>query len=487
MAPTNWLLIAAVVVGIVVVAGTIVLLFLLFTDRQPPPRRPVDRRGTAQDRKHKTLPPPQMPGKPEPPRAPAPSSEAPSGEAVPVEMPRRLEDKPRSSREAGSLPETQSMPEAMEEGMAEDDIAMSAPPGAERRGANFTTVTVHFGTDRNDGGTAAAPNVRFGDDRFIAADGESPIQYGTCDVSIPIAHKIGDLEDPDWPWQSENPRDHVVLMRINDLDEEGFFDSLFSAVGPERRAFIFVHGFNVSFKDAARRTAQIVHDLRFDGAGILYSWPTEQMGWTNPDATAYTEAENNAIWSTFHFTDFLRDVIRRTDAEKIHLVAHSMGNRLVTEALMDLRSQLHPHERTRIGQVILTAADIDAGTFRDHIAPRLAEIVPRVSLYASNKDQALSFSESVHRLPRIGRTHAALPMPIDVVEVVDATEAETDYFGHDYYGTAEAIIADIYLAVNGDHPASQRTATLHAIDGSHWQVNTAATMDDVWDRLSEVT
>jgi esterase/lipase superfamily enzyme len=243
----------------------------------------------------------------------------------------------------------------------------------------------------------------------------------------------------------------------------------------------------VSFKDAARRTAQIFHDLRFDGAGILYAWPTEQIGWTNPDASAYTEAENNSIWSTFHFTDFLRDVIRRTDADKIHLVAHSMGNRLVTEALMELRSQLQPHERAKIGQVILTAADIDAGTFRDHIAPRLVEIVPRVSLYASDKDQALGFSQSLHRLPRIGRTHAALPMPVTAVEVVDATDADTDYFGHDYYGKAEAIIADIYLTFNGDLSASERSATLHSVDGSHWQVKTEATMDDVWDRLSETT
>ncbi len=135
----------------------------------------------------------------------------------------------------------------------------------------------------------------------------------------------------------------------------------------------------------------------------------------------------------------------------------------------------------------MTAADIDAATFRDHIAPRLAEIVPRVSLYASDKDQALGFSESLHRLPHIGRTYAALPMPVAAVEVVDATDAETDYFGHDYYGKAEAIIADICLAFNGSLSANERSVTLRSIDGSHWQVKTDATMDDVWDRLSETT
>lgn len=43
----------------------------------------------------------------------------------------------------------------------------------------------------------------------------------------------------------------------------------------ERRAFIFVHGFNNSFEDAARRTAQIAFDVKFDGVPLFYSWPSK--------------------------------------------------------------------------------------------------------------------------------------------------------------------------------------------------------------------
>jgi esterase/lipase superfamily enzyme len=35
-----------------------------------------------------------------------------------------------------------------------------------------------------------------------------------------------------------------------------------------------VHGFNVSFENALRRTAQIAYDLDFDGAPFLFSWPS---------------------------------------------------------------------------------------------------------------------------------------------------------------------------------------------------------------------
>ena len=40
-------------------------------------------------------------------------------------------------------------------------------------------------------------------------------------------------------------------------------------------AFVFVHGYNNSFKAAAFRTAQIAYDLEFEGAAICYSWPSQ--------------------------------------------------------------------------------------------------------------------------------------------------------------------------------------------------------------------
>jgi esterase/lipase superfamily enzyme len=43
----------------------------------------------------------------------------------------------------------------------------------------------------------------------------------------------------------------------------------------KKSAFIFVHGYNVTFEDAARRTAQMSYDLSFDGAPVFYSWPSQ--------------------------------------------------------------------------------------------------------------------------------------------------------------------------------------------------------------------
>ena len=47
-------------------------------------------------------------------------------------------------------------------------------------------------------------------------------------------------------------------------------------------AFLFIHGYNVTFEGAARRTAQMAYDLGFNGAAVFYSWPSQGT------PTAYT-------------------------------------------------------------------------------------------------------------------------------------------------------------------------------------------------------
>ena len=48
-------------------------------------------------------------------------------------------------------------------------------------------------------------------------------------------------------------------------------------------------------------------------------------------------------------------------ASKVHIISHSMGNRVTSEALMHPNSPLAPN--LRIGQLIFAAADVDAEVF----------------------------------------------------------------------------------------------------------------------------
>ncbi len=278
------------------------------------------------------------------------------------------------------------------------------------------------------------------------------MEYGICEVSIPRSHKVGHLEAPsifrlDF---RESPERHVVLMGVEPLESERFFESLKGRVAQSdsRSAFVFVHGFNVTFEDAARRTAQIAYDLRFDGAPILFSWPSQG------GLFKYTIDETNVMWTVPHLREFLTQVAERTGARRIHLVAHSMGNRALTSALRDL-SFLPEAKRPRFNEVVLTAPDIDAEVFRKDIAPYIVQTADRVTLYASSNDTALAYSKTVHGYPRAGDSGREL-LVMPGMETVDVSEVDTSLLGHNYYGSNETVLADLIEVLQRSMPPQQR-------------------------------
>ena len=68
----------------------------------------------------------------------------------------------------------------------------------------------------------------------------------------------------------------------------------------------------------------VIGKMAFDGAPILYSWPSN----TGENPIGYTAAQNNNDWTVAHLEWFLRDVTAKTGATRIHLIAHSMGRKV---------------------------------------------------------------------------------------------------------------------------------------------------------------
>jgi esterase/lipase superfamily enzyme len=66
------------------------------------------------------------------------------------------------------------------------------------------------------------------------------------------------------------------------------------------------------------------------GAPIFYSWPS------NGKTADYFKDETNITWSTPHLEEFLGLIAQKSGAERIHIIAHSMGNRAVCDALKAL-------------------------------------------------------------------------------------------------------------------------------------------------------
>jgi len=320
-------------------------------------------------------------------------------------------------------------------------------------------VLVYFSTDRN-WTNRTEPDSMFGNGRART------MSYGSCTVSIPRNHKAGELESPSF-WRlefRENPDRHVVLLSTLIKDKAEYFKELSDRVrnSKEKKSFLFVHGYNVTFKDAARRTAQIAYDLDFDGAPVFYSWPSQgEMG-------KYTVDEQNAEWAQANIKAFLSDYITRSRADNIYLIAHSMGNRLLTRALSEL-FQADPGLRDKIKEIILAAPDIDAEVFRRDIAPRLAEGPRKVTLYASSRDVALAASRKIHGSPRAGDSGSGLVV-VNGVETVDATNQDTSFLGHSYIVEERSLLVDLSELMKGLRPDNR--FGLRAVDaqgGRYWE------------------
>ena len=137
-------------------------------------------------------------------------------------------------------------------------------------------VRVFYGTDR------ARTGSRLANDHY-GSESNGELALGICDVSIPPTHIQGSgmLERP-WPFLPEDPERHVMLFEVHELPATEFVEQFQNAVirsaqdatAGKRPAFVFIHGYNNSFADAARRTAQMAFDLNLDIVPAMYSWPS---------------------------------------------------------------------------------------------------------------------------------------------------------------------------------------------------------------------
>jgi esterase/lipase superfamily enzyme len=305
-----------------------------------------------------------------------------------------------------------------------------------------TVVKVFYATDRSPRSTLDG-DVEYGSERSV--DGK--LQYGKCEISIPKVHKVGKLESPSFVRLEFNadPKRHIVLSQIFSWREERFFELIKVAVNrsASKEAFVFVHGYNVSFENAARRTGQIAFDLNFVGAPIFYSWPS------NGKTADYFKDETNITWSTPHLEEFLGLIAQESGAERIHIIAHSMGNRAVCDALKALS-----YDRTsqlKFNHLVLAAPDIDADTFQE-LAATLQRLAGRVTLYESSRDKAIHASKKIHGNPRAGEPLLVVPG----MDTIDASAIDTDFLGHSYFSETWPLLSDIHSILFKDEPPSGR-------------------------------
>jgi esterase/lipase superfamily enzyme/Tfp pilus assembly protein PilF len=330
-------------------------------------------------------------------------------------------------------------------------------------------VPVLFGTDRKRDTTQ--PSVTFGGER------EEKLSFGLVIVTVPEPQTNAPTQrvrsDTKTTGGQITEARRIAMHCIEVVGDRQIVEAAVHQVDGARiypsQALIFVHGYNVSFENAARRTAQIAYDIKFDGATFLFSWPSRErlLGYLSDSDTVQIAAD--------HLRDFLQKVIAETKVTKIHFVAHSMGNMVLLRALERIVRE-NASLRGLIGEIIEAAPDVDEGVYRHMLETINPDADHKFTLYASRGDWALWASGLLRGLARAGYISKDKPLIVPGVDTIDITSAGTSLFdlNHDLYSSNPTLVADMRRIIEkGEWPPDKRTKEFEPVtskDGTYWRL-----------------
>ena len=318
-------------------------------------------------------------------------------------------------------------------------------------------VKIYFGTNRK-------PNRQKAPDDFgrgFSADGLANLRFGMAEVTGE------NLDNYELYIAPERLRKDVGLKikggKGSVLGSLNIFKRVHDKmVGHARDTVVFIHGYNVSFKEALTSAAMLKRNFSTARGGpgvnvVLFSWPSD--GSMMP-FIAYANDRQDAAASGPAFArgllklaDFLRGS-RPVDAcdQRVHLVAHSMGNYVLRHAVQEIVAH-SPGRPVRVfDQVFLMAADEDDDAFEHaHKLKPLPRLAKRVNVYFNNNDRGMAISDKTKGNPdRLGDDGPRVPRGIPgKVTLIDCTPVARGRIGHSYYLDTPAVVSDMQMVLVG--------------------------------------
>ncbi|MEZ6122924.1 MAG: alpha/beta hydrolase [Planctomycetaceae bacterium] len=306
--------------------------------------------------------------------------------------------------------------------------------------------------------------------------------YGSAIVTVPKNRRRGSCEISDEHINS------VSVGRLELTDAKDFLTNLTlqQANSETQDVLVFVHGFNVQLDEAIARAAQVAEDLPLHGIVIAFSWQSKAR------TEAYLSDERQAeryFWSLADLLFQLRSAF--PEDTRLHLLAHSMGNRVALRALNALAGTIDPTGRETdlfararlesgrsafspaasglrsgvldgqeemqdrfpewgawsigrlrkpaLASLVMAAPDVDTAEYQTFVG-NIRHLCGQMVLYASDSDYALETSRRVHEGGyRAGDSRARLSVPgLQIVRVSGVSSA--DPLGHSYYGSHPEVL-----------------------------------------------
>lgn len=203
---------------------------------------------------------------------------------------------------------------------------------------------------------------------------------------------------------------------------------------------IFIHGYAYDFDDELKAMIDLkkifIDNPESPVEHILFvSWPASSsiVPLTYFDDKASSINSGTSLLRLFYFyTQFLKDIFSNRDLapcnQRIHLMAHSMGNRVLQSMLYSLKKE---NILRVIDQVLLLNSDVTYKVFDDSEDSfnKLPLLANRISIYLNRKDTILGISQFTKNIltPRLGKNGPSdIEKLKDIVSIIDCTFIEND-------------------------------------------------------------
>jgi esterase/lipase superfamily enzyme len=250
------------------------------------------------------------------------------------------------------------------------------------------------------------------------------------------------------------------------------YDLLVQTDTPEKSdVLFFIHGFNTDLGDVEKAfeklnkcyceplSSPVRHIIIFTWPGRSPKIPYHYFN-DKQDAMHSGEALARGMEKVIRFMkEFMVNSRNEPCDRNIHLMVHSMGNRVVKHMMMELCEKARRAPEL-FKEVLLMAADIEYSIFeKEEPFNNLIEIGQRIHIYYHKRDRVLDISKYTknftNRLGRYGRKRND-PNMVDIFDanvtsVADDLEPDfgSDKLNHWYYYTSSEVVGDVIAVLTG--------------------------------------
>jgi esterase/lipase superfamily enzyme len=264
--------------------------------------------------------------------------------------------------------------------------------------------------------------------------------YFDFSVSVPPEREPGTVRFPQG--DRPNPETDFTTVSASRLGDSRAFQGAINRMiaegaSPQNEVVIFVHGFNVNFAEGLYRQAQLVQDFQSETISVNFSWASAASVWS------YAFDRESALIAR----DALEQVItavQATRAERIVIIAHSMGAHLTMETLRQMAIRNNPNGFSKLASIVLVAPDLDVQLFANQSAGMSARDIP-IYVFVSSRDRALRFStvlrgQQTTRLGLVTDNRDFGELPVAIIDT-SSFEGNGDPLQHFKAATSPTMIA----------------------------------------------